>query len=177
VDLRIIAATNRNLKKLVEEGRFREDLYYRLHVVTITVPPLRERAADVPLLVRHFLEKYARAAERPVPVVSPEAMALLASYAWPGNVRELEHALERAVALGPPPLLLPDDLPADVRGADRNPAAPKSPLTLEEMKRWYVAKIVDDCGGNKVRAAEVLGIDRRTLYRILEREAEEDPSP
>jgi two-component system response regulator AtoC len=177
VDLRIIAATNRNLKKLVEDGRFREDLYYRLHVVTITVPPLRERSTDIPLLVRHFLEKYARAAERPVPLVSPEAMALLTSYGWPGNVRELEHALERAVALGPSPLLLPDDLPVDVRGGDADAIVPKSALTLEEMKRWYVAKIVGDCGGNKVRAAEVLGIDRRTLYRIIERETEEDSSP
>ena len=177
VDLRIIAATNRNLKKLVEEGRFREDLYYRLHVVTIAVPPLRERTDDIPLLVRHFLEKYARAAERPMPLVSPETMALLTAYAWPGNVRELEHALERAVALGPSPLLLPDDLPPEVRGAAADPTAPKSALTLEEMKRWYVAKVIADCGGNKVRAAETLGIDRRTLYRILEREGEEEPGP
>jgi DNA-binding NtrC family response regulator len=177
VDLRIIAATNRKLKKLVEEGRFREDLYYRLHVVTIAVPPLRERTDDIPLLVRHFLEKYARAAERPVPLVSPETMALLTAYAWPGNVRELEHALERAVALGPSPLLLPDDLPPEVRGAAADPTAPKSALTLEEMKRWYVAKVIADCGGNKVRAAETLGIDRRTLYRILEREGEEEPGP
>jgi DNA-binding NtrC family response regulator len=175
VDLRIIAATNRQLKMLVEQERFREDLYYRLNVVTITVPPLRERAADIPLLVRHFLEKYARAAERPVPVVSLEALAVLTSYPWPGNVRELEHAVERAVALGPSPLLLPDDLPAELRAASVHPAAPKSPLTLEEMKRWYVAKVIGDCGGNKVRAAEVLGIDRRTLYRILEREADEEP--
>ncbi|MEX2147240.1 MAG: sigma-54 dependent transcriptional regulator [Candidatus Rokuibacteriota bacterium] len=172
VDLRIIAATNRNLKKLVEDGGFREDLYYRLHVVAIAVPPLRERAADIPLLVRHFLEKYARASERPVPLVSPETMGLLTAYAWPGNVRELEHALERAVALGPSPLLLPDDLPPEVRSAGADPTASKSPLTLEEMKRWYVAKVIRDCGGNKVRAAEVLGVDRRTLYRILEREGE-----
>ena len=177
VDLRVIAATNRHLKKLVDEGRFREDLYYRLHVVAIAVPPLRERQDDIPLLVRHFLEKYARAAERPVPLVSPEAMALLMSHAWPGNVRELEHALERAVALGPSPLLLPDDLPAEVRGGGADPPAPKSALTLEEMKRWYVAKVIRDCGGNKVRAAEVLGIDRRTLYRILEREVEDEPLP
>ncbi len=161
----------------MEEGRFREDLYYRLHVVTIAVPPLRERTDDIPLLVRHFLEKYARAAERPVPLVSPETMALLTAYAWPGNVRELEHALERAVALGPSPLLLPDDLPPEVRGAAADPTAPKSALTLEEMKRWYVAKVIADCGGNKVRAAETLGIDRRTLYRILEREGEEEPGP
>jgi two-component system response regulator AtoC len=177
VDLRIIAATNRKLKKLVEEGRFREDLYYRLHVVTIAVPPLRERMDDIPLLVRHFLEKYARAAERPMPLVSPETMALLTAYAWPGNVRELEHALERAVALGPSPLLLPDDLPPEVRGAAADPTTPKSALTLEEMKRWYVTKVIADCGGNKVRAAETLGIDRRTLYRILEREGEEEPGP
>jgi DNA-binding NtrC family response regulator len=174
VDLRIIAATNRDLPSLVEEGRFREDLYYRLNVVTIAVPPVRERTGDIPLLVRHFLAKYAGAAGREVPHVAPETMALLTSYGWPGNVRELQHTMERAVALASSALLLPDDLPPEVRVAGADPRAPGSTLTLEEMKRWYVAKVIGECGGNKLRAAEVLGIDRRTLYRILEREGEEE---
>ncbi|MGH7278508.1 MAG: sigma-54-dependent transcriptional regulator [Candidatus Rokuibacteriota bacterium] len=174
VDVRIIAATNRDLRKLVEEGRFREDLYYRLNVVTMPVPPLRERRGDIPLLVQHFLQKYAGAAGRDVPHVAPEAMAALTSHAWPGNVRELEHAIERAVALAAAPLIMLDDLPPDVRGAAVTESrTPASGLTLEAMKRWYVARTIGDCGGNKQRAAEALGIDRRTLYRILGREGEE----
>ncbi|HEU4371050.1 MAG TPA: sigma-54 dependent transcriptional regulator [Methylomirabilota bacterium] len=172
VDVRIVAATNRDLRKLVEEGTFREDLYYRLNVVTITVPPLRERSSDVPLLARHFLDKYAPTGSRAVTGFADETLALLCAYAWPGNVRELEHAVERAVALSTAALILPDDLPAEVRAAAGRAARPAARLTLEDMKRWYVAQILDEVGGNKARAAEILGIDRRTLYRILDREAE-----
>jgi two-component system response regulator AtoC len=171
VDVRILAATNRDLRKLVEDGVFREDLYYRLNVVTIPVPPLRERVGDVAVLAEHFLTKYAEAARRPVTGFAREALALLEAYAWPGNVRELEHAIERTLALASSVLVLPEDLPAEVRqaGAAR-PPLPPSRLTLEEMKRWYVAQTVEEAGGNKARAAELLGIDRRTLYRILARE-------
>jgi DNA-binding NtrC family response regulator len=171
VDVRILAATNRDLRKLVEEGTFREDLYYRLNVVAIAVPPLRERRGDVPLLARHFLEKYAAAAGRPAGGFARETLALLEAYPWPGNVRELEHAVERAVALSSSVLVLPDELPAEVRAAaGERPATSPFRLTLEEMKRWYVARALEEAGGNKARAAELLGIDRRTLYRILARE-------
>jgi two-component system, NtrC family, response regulator AtoC len=169
VDVRVIAATNRDLRKLVEEGVFREDLYYRLNVVTISVPPLRQRSGDVPLLAGHFLKKYVPDGGV-VTGLAPETLALLASHHWPGNVRELEHAIERAVALSSSSLIVPEDLPAEVRPASGPPATPPARLTLEEMKRWYVAHVLDEEGGNKARAADVLGIDRRTLYRILDRE-------
>ena len=176
VDVRLVAATNRDLRKLVAEGGFRDDLYYRLNVVTITVPPLRERLQDVPLLAQHFLEKLAAATGGPPKRLAPEALALLAAYQWPGNVRELEHVIERAVALASSEMLLADDFPPQLRAEpDRAPPSlPTARMTLEEVKRWYVTKVLEEAGGNKLRAAELLGIDRRTLYRILERQATED---
>jgi two-component system, NtrC family, response regulator AtoC len=177
VDVRVIAATNRDLRRLVADGGFREDLYYRLNVVTITVPPLRERASDIPLLAQHFLEIFARRSGRPIRRLAPEAVALLAGYRWPGNVRELEHVIERATALSAAETLLPDDLPPHLReDRDRAPRLPADGMTLEDVKRWYVNKVLEESGGNKLRAAELLGIDRRTLYRILERQATEDES-
>jgi len=171
VDVRVIAATNRDLKKRVEEGRFREDLYYRLNVVALRVPALRERPEDVPLLAQHFVRKHAAATGKPLTGLAREALARLAQYEWPGNVRELEHAVERAVALASAELILPEDLPPEVGGA--LPVPPRLPtrrMTLEEVKRWYVDAVLEETGGNKLRAAEILGIDRRTLYRMLERE-------
>jgi two-component system response regulator AtoC len=174
VDVRIIAATNRDLRKQVEAGAFREDLFYRLNVVTIHVPALREHAQDIPLLAQHFLEKYAAAAGRSVAGLAREALALLSAYPWPGNVRELEHVIERAVALSSSTLILPEDLPPEVGGATATPPElPRRRMTLEELRRWYLNAVLEETGGNKVRAAEILGIDRRTLYRILEREAED----
>ncbi|MGH7268433.1 MAG: sigma-54-dependent transcriptional regulator [Candidatus Rokuibacteriota bacterium] len=173
LDMRMIAATNRDLRKRVEEGLFREDLYFRLNVVTVEVPALRERPQDIPLLAQHFLAKYARATGKPVTGFTPEALRHLAGYHWPGNVRELEHSVERAVALTAAPLLLPDDFPLDrAEAGSRGPGLPASGMTLEEVKGWYVARVLKDAGGSKVRAAEVLGIDRRTLYRLLERRNE-----
>jgi two-component system, NtrC family, response regulator AtoC len=177
VDVRVIAATNRDLRRLVADGGFRDDLYYRLNVVTITVPPLRERASDIPLLAQHFLEIFARRSGRAIRRLAPEAVALLAGYRWPGNVRELEHVIERATALSAAETLLPDDLPPHLREErDRAPRLPADGMTLEDVKRWYVNKVLEESGGNKLRAAELLGIDRRTLYRILERQATEDES-
>jgi DNA-binding NtrC family response regulator len=175
VNVRIVAATNRDLRKLVAEGAFRDDLYYRLNVVTITIPPLRERSMDIPLLTQHFLEKFAQRTGRPVKRLSPEASALLAGYAWPGNVRELEHVIERAVALSSSDTLVTDDFPPQLR-AEPEPSLrlPTARMTLDEVKRWYVNAVLEEAGGNKLRAAELLGIDRRTLYRILERQATED---
>ena len=170
VDVRLVAATNRDLRKRVEDGLFREDLYYRLNGVTIAVPALRERGDDVAVLAEHFARKYAPVAGKSVEGFAPDTLEALRAYAWPGNVRELEHAIERAVALARSPLLLPEDLPADVRAqAARVPELPQKRMTLAELKHWYVALVLDEADGNKVRAAELLGIDRRTLYRILER--------
>ena len=175
VDVRVVAATNRDLDKLVAAGGFRDDLYYRLNVVTITVPALRERATDIPLLAQHFLQKFAHTMKRPVKRLAPEALALLAGYHWPGNVRELEHAIERAVALSASETLLPDDFPAHVRHApEEAPRLPASRMTLDDVKSWYVHKVLEEAGGNKLRAAEILGIDRSTLYRILDRHLSDD---
>jgi DNA-binding NtrC family response regulator len=178
VDVRLIAATNRDLAARVSAGAFRQDLFYRLHVVTLTLPPLRERAQDIPLLAQHFLDKFARAHGRPAKRLAPEALARLGAHGWPGNVREMEHAIERAVALAAGEVLTVNDLPAALRGdPERAPHLPAAGMTLEDVKRWYVQKVLEEAGGNKVRAAEVLGIDRRTLYRILDRQATEGEEP
>jgi DNA-binding NtrC family response regulator len=171
VDVRLVAATNRDLHALVQAGEFRDDLYYRLNVVTIALPPLRERETDIPLLAQHFLEKFAEATGRPVKHLAPDTLALLTSYQWPGNVRELEHAIERAVALAASESLLPEDLPPVVRQEPAPTARlPVSGMTLDQVKLWYIQKVLEEAGGNKVRAADLLGINRRTLYRILERQ-------
>jgi two-component system response regulator AtoC len=174
VNVRMIAATNRDLRKRVEEGAFREDLYYRLNVVTITVPPLRERAQDIPLLAQHFLGKFAGASRGPARGLAQPTIEVLCAYDWPGNVRELENAIERAVALSSSEVLMPEDLPAQPRAAHPPLVLPTREMSLEDVKRWYVTKVLEDMGGNKVHAAERLGIDRGTLYRILRRQAPEE---
>jgi DNA-binding NtrC family response regulator len=175
VNFRLIAATNRDLRKRVEEGAFREDLYYRLNGVTITMPPLRDRGADVSLLAHDFMRRYAAAAGKRLEGFSPEALALISGYRWPGNVRELEHAVERAVALARSAVIVPEDLPPEVRADPvRPPQLPARRMTLDEVKRWYISAVLEETGGNKVRAAELLAIDRRTLYRILQREGDEE---
>src|SRR5512140_491964 len=168
VDVRVVAATNKDLDAAVSAGRFREDLFYRLNVVTIRIPPLRERREDVPLLAEHFAAKHGRGKG----AISPEARDLLQAYDWPGNVRELENVVARALALNPSGVVVPADLPDRVRGG-RGPEAARLPLppgfrpTLDELSRRYAALVLGECGGNKTRAAELLGIDRKTLYRIL----------
>jgi len=174
VDVRVVAATNRELEDEVKAGRFREDLYFRINVVTIRLPPLRERPSDIPLLVNHFLAKYAARERRTDAGVASQAMAVLERYAWPGNVRELENVIERALALSKDGVILPSDLPPEVSGVHA-PGPAGSTLyddrpTLAELERRYIELILRETGGNKKRAAEILGIDRRTLYRTLERE-------
>ncbi|MGZ3427938.1 MAG: sigma-54-dependent transcriptional regulator [Polyangia bacterium] len=189
VDVRVVAATNRELEEEVREGRFREDLYFRINVVTIRLPPLRERPSDIPLLVDHFLAKYAARERRNDAGMAAAAMALLQRYSWPGNVRELENVIERALALSKDGVILPSDLPPEIAeqhagGGGGAAAAGTGGIvedrpTLAELERRYIELILRETGGNKKRAAEILGIDRRTLYRTLEREgraaeAEED---
>jgi two-component system response regulator AtoC len=169
VDARVVAATNRDLEAAVKAGRFREDLYYRLNVVTIRIPPLRERREDIPLLAEHFAAKHGRGEGA---TVSPEARAVLQAHDWPGNVRELENVIARALALNPSGVVVPSDLPDRIRGGSAAPAR-GLPLpqgfrpTLDELGRRYAALVLGECAGNKTRAAELLGIDRKTLYRIL----------
>ena len=169
VNVRMIAATNRDLPKRVEEGAFREDLYYRLNVVSIAVPPLRERGGDVHLLAQHFVDQYARAAKKAIRGLARETLDLLSAHHWPGNVRELENTIARAVALSSSELLMPDGVSVPPR-ADPGPLALPAPrMRLDEVRRWYVGKVLEEMGGNKVHAAERLGIDRGTLHRMLRR--------
>ena len=177
VDVRIIAATNRDLEQFVKEGKFRDDLFYRLNVVRITLPSLTERQEDIPMLAHYFLQKCATGTTTPVRGFHPDTMELLNRYRWPGNVRELENAIERAVSLSHGPLLTPDDLPAAIRQAPIHAdAKPESPdvtepvcLTLEEVEKRHLVRVLKETKGNKVKAAKILGIDRRTLYRMAER--------
>jgi transcriptional regulator with PAS, ATPase and Fis domain len=168
VDVRVIAASNKDLKSLVEAGKFREDLYYRLNVVSITVPPLRERMEDVPMLAQFFVQKFGTVKEKPVSGLSPEAMAMLSQYSWPGNVRELEHAIERAVALTPHDIILPDDLPQTVRSVAVSGGTQVAGwMTLESLERDYIVRAMEMHHHDLGRTAEVLGIHRKTLQRKL----------
>jgi two-component system response regulator AtoC len=180
VDVRIIAATNQQLEPLVREGKFREDLFYRLNVVTITLPPLRERREDIPLLANHFVQKFSEEYKKAISHISPEALEILTQYSWPGNVRELENTIERAVILTVHPIILPEDLPQklldivpDQRLDDlkkRYPLMSDKLLSLKDVEKNYVLKVLTETKGNKKKAAEILGIERATLYRILEKE-------
>jgi len=188
VDTRVVAATNKDLGEAVKAGRFREDLFYRLNVVAIRIPPLRERREDIPLLAEHFAARHA--GERGASLTTDAREALLL-WDWPGNVRELENAVARALALNPGGTILPEDLPEAVRErwrperavSARSPAiatppplvAAPDPLiadhpTLDELSRRYAERVLRDAGGNKTRAAEALGIDRKTLSRLLREE-------
>jgi two-component system, NtrC family, response regulator AtoC len=179
VDVRVVAATNQNLFEAVAKGDFRQDLYYRLDVITIHLPPLRERADDIPLLAQHFLRYYGQESGKPVPALSDKAMDLLCSYPWPGNIRELENAIEQAVALSYQPVLTPEDLPREVREQKtaRIPSLtpengqfifPDTP-SLEEVKKRYVMHVLQITGGNVSATARILNVDRRSLYRMLAR--------
>ena len=180
VDVRVVAATNQNLSEAVAKGDFRQDLYYRLDVITIQLPPLRERADDIPLLAQHFLKYYGHESGKPVPAFSDKAMELLCSYPWPGNIRELENAIEQAVALSYQPVLTPEDLPREVREQRAAKIAsltsengqfifPDTP-SLEEVKKRYVLHVLQLTGGNVSATARVLNVDRRSLYRRLARD-------
>jgi two-component system response regulator PilR (NtrC family) len=172
-DIRVIAATNQDLSKAVAEGRFREDLFYRINVIPIALPPLRERREDIPLLAEHFLAKYSEQMNKEISGVSREAMDLLLHYDWPGNIRELENALERAVALEATPAILPDSLPAGIRGdAAKGPAAPAEALPesgfdleahVQEIERGYIAEALKKAGGVQVKAADLLGMSFRSF--------------
>jgi transcriptional regulator with GAF, ATPase, and Fis domain len=169
VDVRVIAATNKDLASLAAEGRFREDLFYRLSVVTVALPPLRERRDDIPLLAAHFLDSFRRANDLPPCAISPEAMERLVAHDWPGNVRELQHAIERAAALGASAVLRPADLPPALLPAACHGRAAGSALSLQEVVKRHLRRVLREARWNKKLAAQLLGIHRRTLYRLTKR--------
>jgi two-component system response regulator PilR (NtrC family) len=175
-DLRIITATNRDLARMVADGRFREDLYYRINVIPVHLPPLRERREDIPLLAEHFVEKFSRQMGKAIGGISGDALKALEEYSWPGNIRELENAMERAVALERSPTILPESLPAQVHTGVLAPAAALGPLReplpeggfdlerhVQEIEREYIAEALRRAGGVKVRAAELVGMSFRSF--------------
>ena len=176
VDVRVVAATHRDLRRLVAEGRFREDLYYRLHVVPVTMPPLRERPDDIPILAEAFVELFARKHHRPPARLHPDAVRALVGYAWPGNVRELKNVIERVLLLEADDEVLPAHLPPEILGratAERDPAGgydafpPGVVRKLEDLERMAIEHSLDVCHGNKTQAAKQLGISRQTLRTKL----------
>ena len=165
VDVRILAATNRDLQKAIKEKRFREDLYYRLNVISIHVPPLRERKEDIPLLVETFIRKYCLEMNREYKKIAPPALKLLMDYDWPGNVRELENVIERALVIGQDREILSDDLPFS-----RKEIKPEHfPKSLKKMERMHIEMVLDETDWNISRAARELDIDRQTLYNKIEK--------
>jgi two-component system response regulator HydG len=173
-DVRVVAATNRDLESAIEERRFREDLYYRINVIHVALPPLRERGGDALLLAQRFALDFASRAGKHVTGLSPAAAEKLAAYAFPGNVRELMNAMERAVALTRYEQITVDDLPEKIRAARPSPELAEATgsaelVPLEEVERRYVLRVLEAAGGNKAQAARILGLDRKTLHRKLER--------
>jgi DNA-binding NtrC family response regulator len=167
LDIRIIAATNKDLKHEVELGTFREDLYFRLNVVSIVLPQLSERREDIPLLIRHFIEKYSLAFHKQVTGIQDPALQILVNYSYPGNVRELENIIERAVALTDVEEITPRDLPKDLQKLEFDTLEGDGLLSLEEMERRYIEKVLENTGYNKGLAAKILGVPRTTLWRKM----------
>ena len=172
VDIRVITATNRNLEKMVESGSFRQDLFFRLNVVSIELPPLRKRSEDIVLLSKHFLEKYCKESGKEIPGISTEALHVLEAYHWPGNVREIENTIERAVLLEASGKISPESLPDKIARKDAGKTVeqdPKIMQSLEAMARSHVMTILERTKGNRTRTAEILGINRTTLWRMMKR--------
>ncbi|MEK7275667.1 MAG: sigma 54-interacting transcriptional regulator, partial [Candidatus Desantisbacteria bacterium] len=167
VDVRFIAATNQNIAALVQNSNFRTDLYYRLNVMDIYIPPLRERKEDIPLLAKHFLKKYSAKANKRIEGFSQEAMDVFMSYSFPGNVRELENIIERAVILEKTSLIRPENLPQSINLFQVETIDPNRVKTIDELNRDYAEKVLDLAGHNKSKTAEILGISRTSLWRIL----------
>ena len=178
-DARVIAATHQDLEALVKAGKFREDLFYRLKVISIELPPLRERMEDLPDLIGHFVGRFSEKNHKTVSHVSDEAMAQLTAYSWPGNIRELEHAIERAIAMTGTSVLFPEDFPSEIRRKAQGPvaeavgAAPAGgsgpAASLEDLEKLHIIKVLHEVNYNKSKASEILGIDRATLYRKAQR--------
>ncbi len=170
VDVRFIAATNENVRSAISEGRFREDLYYRLNVMEIFIPPLRDRKEDIEPLSQYFLKKHLLSSARKIAGFQKEAMNILKSYSYPGNVRELENIVERAVILEKGPLISPASLPQTLKMFQIETFEPERIRTLDELTKDYAEKVLEHTGGNRSRTAELLGISRTSLWRILKEE-------
>ncbi len=169
VNVRFIAATNRNLRQLVSEGKFRQDLFYRLEVFSILIPPLRERREDIPLLAQHFVENDNVISGGPKQI-SEEAIQILTNYNWPGNVRELENIIKRAIILSEGDVIIPENLPSDIQTTyDFYPESDGRFSSLKEIENRYIAKVMKETGGHRGKAAKILGISERNLYRKLKR--------
>jgi two-component system response regulator HydG len=173
VDVRIIAATNENLEEKVREGKFREDLYYRLSVLPIYLPPLRERMQDIPYLVEHFLQKYNKKMKKKIKSISPQVEQTLMKYQWPGNIRELENTIERAIVLSQDDHIVIENLMVFGLGAAPRVSVPPSTTetlkTLEEIEKEHIKQVLETLGGHRSRAADVLGVDRKTLWAKLKK--------
>jgi DNA-binding NtrC family response regulator len=169
VDVRFICATNRDIEKMIEEGRFREDLFHRLNVVTITLPPLRERTEDIPLLVNHFIKRFANYYGRTVKRITDEAMNVLMQYNWKGNVREVENIIERAINLMEGDTITVADLPAHIFQKNEMKEIKGKIPTLREMERTHILNVLKEANGDRAKAAEILGIDKTTLWRKMKR--------
>ncbi|MBN1900549.1 sigma 54-interacting transcriptional regulator [Candidatus Sumerlaeota bacterium] len=168
VDVRIVAATNMDLRKMVKDGRFREDLFYRLSVVSLAIQPLRERAGDIRLIAEHYLRFYSQKLKKKALSFSDEALIKLEKYPWPGNVRELMNTLERAVILCPGKVIQPERLALEIPEVETGtPFSPSSHPPLEDVEKQYILRVLKDCEGNQVQAAKVLGIHRNTLHKKL----------
>lgn len=171
VDIRIISSSNRDIPSLIELGKFREDLYYRLKVIDIEMPPLRERKEDIPLLIQSFISRFNQELKKNVTGVSEEALKLLLNYSWPGNVRELENVIQRAITLSRQEIILAEDLPPSFLQKSEEKLFEKAiqeKFTLNQLEREYIKRVLLETGGNKTKAAEILGLDRKTLYRKLQ---------
>ena len=173
VDFRAIAASNKSLAKQVAEGTFRPDLFYRLNVFNIDIPPLRSRREDVPLLVSHFLQKFAISMNRPVQRLAPQAMELLVDYSWPGNVRELENAVERALLMSRDPEIRAEDFPFQMHRPGDNGVGRR----LEDIERIHIERVLEETRWNLSRTARILDIDRTTLYNKIRRYGLRETSP
>ena len=169
IDIRLVSASNLDLEEAVKRGEFRQDLFYRLSVVPVRLPDLKDRREDIPLLVNHFLQKFSQQHGEPMRRFSSEAMRVLMTHAWPGNVRELENAVEHALTMGSGDILTMDDLPSSVTSPERDivEEATLDNVSLAEVERRYIVKILDKMSGHQIKTAQILGIDRRTLYRRL----------
>jgi len=171
VDVRVIAATNKNLSAEIHEGRFREDLFYRLNIVQIAIPPLREHKVDIPILARHFLKVFSTEMKKPVADFSEEALSLMTAYDWPGNVREVKNTVERAIIFASPgEMIRTSHFPPQLRTemTQRAPSPAKVFKTLAEAELDYLKEVLIACDGNKVKAAEILGISPSTIWRKLQ---------
>jgi DNA-binding NtrC family response regulator len=175
VDVRILAATHRDLESMIERGEFRQDLYYRLRVVEIVLPPLRERREDIPRLVRYFMDKYAKREGLENVRMDPQALQVIMRYPFPGNVRELENLIEGALALTVDPVIDPSDLLLPEGTEGMGGGLTDDLPELKELERRYILKVLTQTGGNISQAARILGVDRKTLYRRRDEMSQKDP--